>query len=85
MGETMPSVRQRLFDHLDSLPAGYLSGWELFEDMAKLTGRKTYPATLLEYARDYAALSGAVFRCIDAEKSLYHYVPGVSLEGAIID
>lgn len=79
------SVRQSLFDYLDARPGGPISGWELFEDMARRTGRKTYPATLLEYCRDYAELSGADFRCIDNQESEYYYTPGVKLEGAILD
>ena len=79
------SIRQTLFAYLDDHPAGFISGWELFQDMAKATGRKTYPATLLEYARDYSELSGAEFRCIDNQESRYYYHPGASIAGAIMD
>lgn len=79
------SIRQTLFEYLDNRPAGFISGWELFQDMAKATGRKTYPATLLEYARVYATLSGAEFRCIDNQESRYYYHPGASIAGAIMD
>ena len=79
------SIRQALFEYMDSRPAGFISGWELFQDMAKATGRKTYPATLLEYTRQYSELSGAEFRCIDNQKSRYYYHPGASIAGAIVD
>ena len=81
----MTSIRQALFAYLDSSPAGDISGWELFEAIARKTGRKTYPATLLEYARDYAELSGAEFACIDQEHSVYRFKPGCAIAGAIVD
>lgn len=79
------SVRQSLFDYLDARPGGPISGWELFEDMARRTGRKTYPATLLQYAREYAELSGASFDVVDHERSIYHFIPGAKIAGSIFD
>jgi len=79
------SIRQSLFAFLDDLPPGNISGWELFDRMRERTGRNTYPATLLDYARDYCDLSGASFDCVDAERSIYHYSPSVKVAGAIVD
>ncbi|MBU1081638.1 MAG: hypothetical protein KKB59_14240 [Spirochaetes bacterium] len=79
------SVKQVLFEYLDTLAAGSISGWRLFEDIAKRTGRKTYPQTLLDYAREYTELAGAEFNCIDNQKSVYFYKPGAKIASAIFD
>lgn len=79
---TIKSTLHRLLDHL---PAGEISGWRLFDLMYERTGRKTYVETLLKYAREYADASGAVFECVDRERSIYRYDPGARIAGAIKD
>lgn len=68
-----------VFAFMDRQRAGNLSGWALFDAIERRTGRKTYPETILHYVREYAAISGADFDCIDKAKSLYHYTPGIKL------
>jgi hypothetical protein len=79
------TVKAHLWKLFDSMQASDISGWALFEAMYARTGRKTYPQTLLDYCREYADISGAEFRCVDREKSIYRYAPGVQISGAIID
>jgi len=79
------TIKQALYEYLDTRPAGMISGWELFGAMLEATNRKTYPATLLEYCREYSDRSGARFDCVDNQKSLYYYHPGIQIAGAIID
>lgn len=79
------TIRAAVFDILDHLPPGDISGWKLFDLVQKETGRKPYPPTLLQYAREYARLSGADFNVVDPARSVYHYRPGVEIAGAILD
>ena len=52
--------------------------------MYRRTLRRTYPATLIQYARDYADISGASFSCVDPQESRYHFTPGVKLGNALL-
>jgi hypothetical protein len=79
------TIKATLHRLLDSQPPGLISGWLLFDLMYPLTGEKTYPPTLLDYAREYADASGAVFECVDRVRSIYRYEPGSAIAGAIID
>lgn len=75
------TIKARLFGVLDSLPERDISGWQLFEMMPG----HAYPSTLLQYAREYAELSGASFDIVDHERSVYHFIPGAKIAGAILD
>jgi hypothetical protein len=77
------TIKSTIYRLLDDLPAGEISGWLLFDLMYAATGRKTYPDTLLKYARGYADTSGAVFECVDRARSIYRYEPGAKISGAI--
>jgi len=80
------TIKSALHLHLDTIATPTIfTGWQLFEAMEKRTHRKTYPGTLLEYAREYCALSGAELECIEPRESRYRYVPGVRIGGAIRD
>ena len=79
------TIKAAVFAILDNLQERDISGWQLFNMALSATGRKTYPATLLQYAREYAALSGAEFYPVDAARSTYRYVPGTAINGAIRD
>lgn len=79
------TIKAAVFDILDHLPPCELSGWKLFDLVQEETGRKPYPPTLLQYAREYAELSGAAFDVIDSARSIYHYRPGVEIARAILD
>lgn len=78
-----PSVKRSLFAYMDSRPAGVITGWELFAAMESRTGRKTYPGTLLQYAREYADVSGSTLECVNPAESRYQYTPGYKVAGAI--
>lgn len=79
------SIRREVFKILDSLPEGNISGWKLHEMIYFKTGRRPYPPTLLQYARDYADISGGSFDCVDPQKSVYRYVPGFGIGSARIE
>jgi hypothetical protein len=79
------TIKHAVHQLLDDLPAGLISGWQLFDLAYAATGRKTYPDTLLKYCREYADASGAVFECVDRVKSVYRYEPGARIAGAIKD
>lgn len=75
------TIKQSLFAILDDLPERDISGWQLF---AMMPGHN-YPSTLLQYAREYCQLSGATMTAIDHQRSVYHFVPGVRISGALKD
>lgn len=52
------TVKAQLWAFLDQLGPGTISGWRLFDEMHARTGLMTYPPTLLDYAREYADISG---------------------------
>lgn len=79
------TIKAAVFGILDHMPPRTISGWELFELAHKETGQKTYPSTLLQYAREYAELSGASFKPLDPARSIYLYRPGIEISGAIRD
>ena len=76
-------VKSSLYAYLDTLPACNVGAWELFAAMQARTGRKTMPATLLSYARDYADASGASFVCVDPAESRYKFEQGYKIAGAL--
>lgn len=78
------SVTRAVYEILDSHPAGMISGRELQHMTALRTGREPYHSTVLEKARTYADLSGAMFECIDNKRSLYRFEPGFGLGDAIL-
>lgn len=77
-------MKRALFKYLDDAPECNISGWELYEIMVARTGKRAYPQTLLNYAREYANISGAEFSCIDAQSSTYHYKPFLKISTALI-
>jgi len=79
------TVKAHLWELLDSMDERKISGWALFEMMQARTGRMTYPQTLLDYVREYADVSGALFVCIDPVRSVYLYRPGFKIAGSTID
>jgi hypothetical protein len=80
------SVRRATFEYLDGFTPNnktILSGWGLFDMMYSKTGRKTTPATLLQYARDYADMSGSELTYTGKDQK-YTFVPsGHKIGGAI--
>jgi hypothetical protein len=79
------TIKEHLWELLDSLKECDISGWRLFDMMYSRTGKKTYPSKLLDYCREYASISGAIFSCVDHKKSKYHYTPGIKISGGILD
>ena len=75
------TAKSALFAILDNLPERDISGWQLFDTMPDYA----YPSTLLQYAREYCKLSGATMTPIDHQKSIYHFIPGARISGAIKD
>ena len=71
------SIRQLTFRYLDTLPhTAKLSGWGLYETMLLRTGRRTTPATLLQYLRDWADIGGHTVECVNREASQYRVTRG---------
>ena len=79
------TVKDALWELFDSMPATRISGWQLFNIMRQKTGLWTYPGTILDYAREYADAAGGEFRCVDRERSVYQFEPGMKIAGAIVD
>lgn len=79
------TVKSALWSILDAMPDGTISGWKLFNAVSARTERATYPGALLAYAREYADASGSTFECVDPARSVYRFVPGVRIAGAIVD
>lgn len=79
------TIKAHLWAFLDQLGPAKISGWALFDEMHARTGRMTYPPTLLDYAREYADISGGEFRCVDPARSVYKFSPGAKIAGAIVD
>jgi hypothetical protein len=81
MGDNDMTTKAELFSLLDHFSERDISGWQLYE----LDDGHTYPSTLLQYAREYCKLSGATMTIVNHQKSIYHFVPGVRISGAIRD
>ena len=82
------SIRQLTFRYLDTLPhTATLSGWGLYETMLGRTGRRTTPATLLQYLRDWADIGGHTVECVDRARQGYRVERGGSwgVAGAFTD
>lgn len=80
------SITRTVYNFLDNLDNCTISGWELFEKINAITGRKTYPTTLLRMAKAYAEITGGEFYCIDKSKSIYKFEKGVfKIEDAILE
>lgn len=84
MAHTKQSARQATFHYLDTIrQKTILSGWGLFDTMYAKTGRKTTPATLLQYVRDYADMSGSELTYTGKDQK-YTFIPsGHKIGGAI--
>lgn len=67
---------------MDGRQPGPITGWELFAAMESRTGKRTYPGTLLQYAREYADIAGATLECVSARESRYQYTPECKVAGA---
>ena len=79
------TVTKAVYKYLDSFNSKVeLSGWQIFEAIKDITGKWTYPSTLIQMCRNYADITGADFECIDNQKSLYRFIPNVKLGNAII-
>ena len=79
------TVKAATFEILDNLTVDRISGWQLFDMVRVKTGRNTYPQTLLDYAREWADISGGSFRCVDTVHSVYRIEHGAKISGAIFD
>lgn len=77
------TIKDNLYELLDNFPESVLSGWDLFDLMYFRTGAKTYPSNLIKYAKEYCDASGGSFECINRAKSMYRYVPGLKIAGAL--
>ena len=80
------TIRAAVFEVLDNLGKRDISGWNLYDMIEAKTSRHPYPPTLLDYARDWASISGGGFDCIDPVHSVYRVTPGAAkISGAIVD
>ena len=78
------TVKQALFQYLDSCENKNISGWDLYDIISSTHGTQTYPSTLIKYAKEYADISGASFICVDRQTSMYHFTQGYKIESAIL-
>ena len=80
------TITKALYNYLDSFDEQVeLSGWQIFDAIRDVTGKNTYPSTLLQMCREYADITGADFICINNQKSLYRFTPNIKLGNAIIE
>jgi len=79
------TVKQILFQHLDSCSEKIVSGWDIYDEIKPLTGQETYPTTLIRYCKEYADISGADFFCVNKQKSIYRFIPGFGIGSAKIE
>lgn len=77
--------RAAVFAYLDTLGECQISGRILPDIVAAMNGKRPYHSTCLDACRDYAGISGGAFECVDNQKSIYHFTPGVRLGNAIVD
>lgn len=77
------SVRAVLFAYLDELPPGRYGLWPLTDALNLRTNKRTMPHQVKAYCKDYADRAGAEFRCVLPRNSIYEYVPGVKISGAL--
>lgn len=77
--------RAAIFAYLDTLGECQISGRILPDIVAAMNGKRPYHSTCLDACRDYAGISGGAFECVDNQKSIYHFTPGVRLDDAIVD
>jgi hypothetical protein len=68
------SIKKDLFRFLDSIESPKIfHGWWLQKRMFSITGKQTYPSTLLDYAREYADITGSDFVCLNKALSKYKF------------
>lgn len=77
------TVKQVLFNYLDSLPESFVYGLHLQAKINSITGKKTFASTILSYVREYADISGSDFICVSRQESKYHFVPGIKISGCL--
>lgn len=77
--------RAAIFAYLDTLGECDIRGVVLPDIVAAMNGKRPYHSTCLDACRDYACISGGEFECIDNQKSIYHFTPGVRLGSAIVN
>lgn len=71
------TIKQAVYDILDSMDdRSVVGGWELYDKVRAVTGRNTYPSTILGYCRDYCDITGGEFICLDNQKSKYMLIKG---------
>lgn len=73
----------KYFDECESPKT--VSGLYLQSDINSITGKQTYASTILDYARDYADITGSEFKCVDNQKSMYRFVRENKLCNAFMD
>ena len=78
------SIKYKVFAFLDSCDSKVISGWDLYDAVNPITGHRTYPSTLIDYAKEYADCTGATFECVNRAKSKYNFVQGFRMESAKI-
>lgn len=67
-------VKTKLYNYLDEMQSPRVfGGWDLHTEMFSITGKHTYPSTLLDYAREYADETGSNLTCLDKNKSIYKF------------
>jgi len=79
------SITKAVYETLDNLQEGIISGRELQFLVSNKTGKDPYHSTVLGKARDYCDITGGELECIDNKRSLYRFKPGVfKIENAIL-
>jgi hypothetical protein len=79
------TIKQVVFQYLDSCPEKLITGWCLFDEIRPLTGRETYPSTLIEYCKLYADITSGSFKCVNRQKSIYKFILGFGIGSARIE
>ena len=80
------SAKFYVYKYLDECESPkVISGLYLQSDINAITNKQTYASTILDYARDYADITGSEFKCIDNQKSMYSFVREHKLCNAFID
>ena len=78
-------VNRIVYDYLDNLEDGTeISGWELADKINSISGRRTYPSTILKVCRTYCSIVGGQWECINKSRSIYRFHKGkITLDGFI--
>lgn len=76
-------IKRLLYQYLDTLPETDVSLWGITDLMQARSGYRVMPHQVRRYCKDYADAAGALFYCIKQNESIYRFVPGCKIAGAL--